>query len=104
MAISRRATLVETVTDVLVERGNRDVALSVARNAGANPAGLITDQRGDPRGAGAAADIGAVEMAVAAPAPAAAPTLPAWAALLLGVLLGCTGWLRPRRRRRMDGP
>lgn len=35
MAISRRLTLVETVTDVLVERGNRDVALSVARNAGA---------------------------------------------------------------------
>lgn len=35
MAISRRPTLVETVTDVLVERGNRDVALSVARNAGA---------------------------------------------------------------------
>lgn len=35
MAISRRTTLVETVTDVLVERGNRDVALSVARNAGA---------------------------------------------------------------------
>ena len=35
MAISRRSTLVETVTDVLVERGNRDVALSVARNAGA---------------------------------------------------------------------
>lgn len=35
LAISRRPTLVETVTDVLVERGNRDVALSVARNAGA---------------------------------------------------------------------
>jgi uncharacterized protein (DUF2336 family) len=35
LAISQRETLVETVTDVLVERGNRDVALSVARNAGA---------------------------------------------------------------------
>lgn len=35
LAISRRLTLVETVTDVLVERGNRDVALNVARNAGA---------------------------------------------------------------------
>ncbi len=35
MAISRRQTLVETVTDVLVERGDRDVALSVVRNAGA---------------------------------------------------------------------
>lgn len=35
LAISRRLNLVETVTDVLVERGNRDVVLSVARNAGA---------------------------------------------------------------------
>lgn len=35
IAISRRPTLVETVTDVLVERGNRDVALNVVRNAGA---------------------------------------------------------------------
>lgn len=35
LAISRRSTLVETVTDVLVERGDREVALSVARNAGA---------------------------------------------------------------------
>jgi uncharacterized protein (DUF2336 family) len=35
MAITRRKTLADTVTDVLVERGNRDVALSVAQNAGA---------------------------------------------------------------------
>jgi uncharacterized protein (DUF2336 family) len=35
LAISRRSTLVETVTDVLVERGNREVALSTVRNAGA---------------------------------------------------------------------
>jgi uncharacterized protein (DUF2336 family) len=35
MAISQRTNLAETVTDVLVERGNRDVALSVARNTGA---------------------------------------------------------------------
>ena len=35
LAISRRPTLAETVTDVLVERGNRDVALSTARNSGA---------------------------------------------------------------------
>jgi uncharacterized protein (DUF2336 family) len=35
MAISNRATLVETVTDVLVERGDREVALNTARNAGA---------------------------------------------------------------------
>jgi hypothetical protein len=77
---------------------------SPARNAGANPAGLITDQRGYPRVAGVAADIGAVEMAVAVTAPAAAPTLPTWAAWLLGVLFGCTGWLQSRQRRRMDEP
>lgn len=35
LAISRRSSLVDTVTDVLVERGNRDVALSTVRNAGA---------------------------------------------------------------------
>jgi uncharacterized protein (DUF2336 family) len=35
LAITRRKSLAETVTDVLVERGNRDVALSVAQNAGA---------------------------------------------------------------------
>ena len=35
LAISERKTLPETVTDVLVERGNRDVALSAARNKGA---------------------------------------------------------------------
>jgi uncharacterized protein (DUF2336 family) len=35
LAISRRKTLAETVTDVLVERGNREVALTVVQNAGA---------------------------------------------------------------------
>jgi uncharacterized protein (DUF2336 family) len=35
LAISRRTSLAETVTDILVERGNRDVALSTARNKGA---------------------------------------------------------------------
>ena len=35
LAISRRADLPEVVTDVLVERGNREVALSTAGNAGA---------------------------------------------------------------------
>jgi uncharacterized protein (DUF2336 family) len=35
LAISKRNSLAETVTDVLVERGGRDVALSVAQNAGA---------------------------------------------------------------------
>jgi uncharacterized protein (DUF2336 family) len=35
LAISQRQTLAETITDVLVERGNRDVVLNVARNSGA---------------------------------------------------------------------
>jgi len=35
LAIAQRKTLAETVTDVLVERGNRDVALSTVRNEGA---------------------------------------------------------------------
>ncbi len=35
LAISRRKVIAETITDVLVERGNRDVALSTAQNAGA---------------------------------------------------------------------
>jgi len=35
LAITQRKALPETVTDVLVERGGRDVALSVAQNAGA---------------------------------------------------------------------
>jgi uncharacterized protein (DUF2336 family) len=35
LAISRRNSLAETVTDVLVERGNREVALSTVQNAGA---------------------------------------------------------------------
>ncbi|KQZ02249.1 hypothetical protein ASD45_16320 [Pseudolabrys sp. Root1462] len=35
MAISNRREIAETVTDVLVERGDRDVALNVARNKGA---------------------------------------------------------------------
>ncbi|MBS0249069.1 MAG: DUF2336 domain-containing protein [Proteobacteria bacterium] len=35
MAISNRKEIPETVTDVLVERGDRDVALNVARNSGA---------------------------------------------------------------------
>lgn len=35
LAISRRKALAETITDVLVERGNREVALSVVRNLGA---------------------------------------------------------------------
>jgi uncharacterized protein (DUF2336 family) len=35
LAISRRKTLAETVTDILVERGNRDVVLSTVGNPGA---------------------------------------------------------------------
>jgi len=43
LAISNRPALVETVTDVLVERGDRDVALNTVRNAGAklSPTGYI---------------------------------------------------------------
>jgi uncharacterized protein (DUF2336 family) len=36
LAISRRSYLPESVTDVLVERGNREVALSTASNSGAH--------------------------------------------------------------------
>ena len=35
LAISKRTTISETVTDVLIERGNRDVALSTVQNTGA---------------------------------------------------------------------
>ena len=35
LAISRRKSIAETVTDVLVERGNREVALSAVQNSGA---------------------------------------------------------------------
>src|SRR5262249_60093815 len=35
LAISKRKSLAETVTDVLVERGDRQVALSTAENPGA---------------------------------------------------------------------
>ncbi len=35
LAISQRSALAETVTDVLVERGNREVALSAVKNEGA---------------------------------------------------------------------
>lgn len=43
LAISQRNSLAETVTDVLVERGNREVALSVVKNAGAkfSPTGYV---------------------------------------------------------------
>jgi uncharacterized protein (DUF2336 family) len=52
LAISHRKSLAETVTDVLVERGNRDVALSTAQNAGAkfSEAGyvrLVSRSKGD---------------------------------------------------------
>ena len=39
LAISRRKSIGESVTDVLVERGNQDVVLSVAGNAGARISG-----------------------------------------------------------------
>src|SRR5262249_17036087 len=76
---------------------------SPARDAGANPAGLHTDQRGSgyPRVVGAAADIRAVEMGTAPPTVVAAPGLSAVAAALLGSLLGWVGLqrLRPFQRR-----
>jgi hypothetical protein len=78
---------------------------SPARDAGANPAGLRTDQRGPgyPRVVGTAADIGAVEMQAPPPAPAAAPVLSTWGWLALVGLLLCTG-MQTRRlpRRRMS--
>jgi hypothetical protein len=40
LAISRRKSIGESVTDVLVERGNQDVVISVAGNAGARISGL----------------------------------------------------------------
>ena len=75
---------------------------SPARDAGANPASLATDQRGagHPRVVGAAADIGAVEMRLAVSMPATVPMLPAWAVALLMSLLAWTG-MRGRRRGRV---
>ena len=47
LAISRRKSIAETVTDVLVERGDREVALTATRNAGAkfSEAGFETRRR-----------------------------------------------------------
>ena len=74
---------------------------SPAREAGANPAELATDQRGYPRVVGAAADIGAVEMGSAATNVVAAQGLSTASAFLLGLLLGSVGMrrLHPFRRR-----
>ena len=66
---------------------------SPARDAGANPAGLTTDQRGHPRVFGAATDIGAVEMEAASTTLAPVPISTAWAAAL-AALLGWIGWCR----------
>jgi len=54
LAISRRTTLSETVTDVLVERGHKDVLLSAASNSGAKFSGvgfatLVRRSEGDDR-------------------------------------------------------
>ena len=52
LAISRRKTLSEPVTDILVERGDQQVALSTAKNAGAKFSGggfrtLVNRSKGD---------------------------------------------------------
>jgi hypothetical protein len=75
---------------------------SPARDAGANPADLATDQRGAgyPRVVGSAADIGAVEMSAAVPAPARVPVLSQWIAAVLAALLAWSG-MRGRRRTRI---
>lgn len=65
LAISRRKTLPEALTDVLVERGDQQVVLSTAKNAGAKFSGkgfgiMITRSRGDDQLAacvGARADL-----------------------------------------------
>jgi hypothetical protein len=71
---------------------------SVAIDRGNNIAGVATDQRGQPRVAGAAPDIGAFERAEsAAVSPIAVPMLSIWAAIAACVLLALAG---ARRRRR----
>jgi len=69
---------------------------SPAREAGANPADLATDQRGRPRVIGAASDIGAVEMDAVAAVLAPAPGLSAAAAVALVALLSGIGMRRQR--------
>ena len=69
---------------------------SPAREAGANPADLATDQRGRPRVVGAAPDIGAVEMEAAASLVASTPGLSATAGVALIALLGAIGMCRQR--------
>ena len=74
---------------------------SPAVDAGINPLGIASDQRGAgfPRVLGAAADIGAFEGTVAPAPPAPAPGLSAGLLALLSVLVGVGGWSTLRRRR-----
>jgi hypothetical protein len=67
---------------------------SPAVDAGANPLGLVADQRGAgfPRVLGAAADIGAFEGTLAAAPVLPAPLLSGWLAAWLVVLVGAGGW------------
>lgn len=75
---------------------------SPAVDAGSNPGGLASDQRGGPfaRIYGAAADIGAYEWqpAVTAP-PKPVPAFSAWAVAMLTALLGLAAGSRRGRRR-----
>jgi len=71
-------------------------AASPARETGNNAASLATDQRGQPRVVGAAADIGSVEMSAVVAVAAAVPSLPTWA---LALLVAALGWSGLRRKR-----
>ncbi len=77
---------------------------SAAVDAGSNPDGLVSDQRGEgfPRQVGAAIDIGAYEQQAATGLPAASPvpSLSAWLQLLLAALLGSASLARFRATRR----
>ncbi len=74
---------------------------SVALDHGNNAFVLATDQRGQPRVAGVAPDIGAFERAAAASTgPVAAPMLSQWAAIVMTVSFAIAGLRRPRPRRR----
>lgn len=79
---------------------------SPAVDAGSNPLGLASDQRGSgyPRSHGPAPDIGAFErqVAVAPDEPTSVPAVSTWSLALLAALLACSGWRRQRPTPRRD--